>query len=177
MKYIFRVLLFNVFIFALIGCKSTVTIAELNTLKEVVENQNFKFVANSATPMAIAGVRGLESLLPVGSNLANINLIGNPNYLIIKNDSLKFYMPYFGERRMGGAYGTSNNGLSYHGVIKNLDTEFNAKKNSYQINCKINESQENLALTLTMYANKSASLRVISSHRNAINYTGNWQTE
>ncbi|MHB0755354.1 DUF4251 domain-containing protein [Polaribacter sp. M15] len=177
MNCIFRFLAILILILSFNSCKSTATLADLNALKEVVKNKNIEFVANAANPMAISGVTGLESLLPVGSNLANINLIGNQNYLIIKNDSIKFHMPYYGVRRLGGQYGTSDNGLSFKGIVKHLETKFNPKKNSYKISCRINKSQENLELNLTMYANKSATLQVNSSHRNAINYTGNWQTE
>ncbi|WP_439131041.1 DUF4251 domain-containing protein [Polaribacter sp.] len=160
-----------------VACKSTVTITELNNLKETVENNKFEFVANDAQPISMANVSGLENLLPMGSNLGNINLIGNPNFLRVKNDSIHLDMPYYGVRRMGGTYGTADAGLKFIGKSIPTETKFNAKKNNYIIKYDVKKPDENLRLTLTLFANHAATLSVISSHRNSINYRGNWQTE
>ncbi len=175
MKFNFKFLGIIILVLSFLNCKTTTTIAELNTLKEVAKSKNFKFVANTANPTLIAGVTGIESLLPIGSNFANINLTDNTNFLMIKNDSLNFFMPYYGERRMGGQYSSSDGGLSYEGKANQLETTFNPKKNSYVISCEVTKNQENLKLRLTLYANTSATLNVISSHRSSIDYSGNWQ--
>ena len=172
-----RVLFIIIIIMSCTACKSTATITELNKLKEAVANNNFEFVANSAQPMSIANVSGLENLLPIGSNLAHINLIGNPNFLIVKKDSIHLDMPYYGVRRMGGTYGSADVGLKFNGESEAIDTKFNAKKNNYSIKYSLKNPKENLKLTLVLFTNNSATLNVVSSHRNTINYIGKWESD
>ena len=176
MSFKFRVLYVVLIICGCVACKSTATVIELNQLKEAVAKNNFEFVANSAQPLSIAGVSGLENLLPMGSNLGYINLIGNPNFLIVKKDSIHLDMPYYGVRRMGGTYGSADVGLKFNGKFDTVETKFNTKKNSYVIKYSITKSDENLKLTLTLFTKNSATLNVVSSHRNAINYNGQWET-
>ena len=94
---IFLLALFTIFF---VKCKSTATVAEVNELKKIISNNNFTFIADTAMPMSIANVKGIENLLPPGSNTASINLVNNPNYLRVRNDSLYISLPYFGEQQL-----------------------------------------------------------------------------
>lgn len=172
-RFLVLILLFLIFI----GCKSTATLAEIDNLKKVVVNGNYEFIATAAKPMLIAGVTGLQSLMPPGSNWGNINLNGNTNFLVVKNDSIHLDMPYFGERRMGNTYSTNDVGLKFNGIVKDITTRFNNKKNSYIVTIETNTSNEFLNLTLTLFANKFATLKVVSSQRSLINYSGNWEAK
>lgn len=171
-----RILLAFVLMINLLGCKSTTTIVETNALKEIVPDKNFEFIANSAIPMAMANVRGIESLLPVGSSIASINLIGNQNFFIMKNDTLHIDMPYYGIRNMGGSYNSSDVGIKFKGKIEASQITYNSKKKSCNLKYNVKNKQENLKITLTLYPNNSGNLNVISSHRNSINYRGSWKT-
>ncbi len=166
-----------VVIISLLGCKSSATLAEINALKKTVADKNFEFNANSAIPMAMANVRGIENLLPIGSNISNISLVGTPNFLIYKNDSLHIDMPYYGVRNLGVSYNSSDVGLKFKSKIQNVETSYNSKKKSFDLKYFLNNKQENLRITLTLYANNSGSLNVISSQRNSINYRGNWKSK
>lgn len=173
----FRFLVFLLLVSIFMSCKSTSTVAEINALKEVIINSNYKFIATEARPMLIAGVTGLDSFMPQGSNWGNINLNGNTNFLIVKNDSIHLDMPYFGERRMGNAYSTDNVGLKFKGKAKDITTRFNSKKNSYIVTIETKTANEFLNLTLTLFANKFATLKVVSNQRSFINYSGNWEVK
>lgn len=168
---------FNIFLLFLIvlfvACKSTVTVPELQALQKMVTNNQFEFVAHSAHPMPMANVSGLENLLPVGSNMANINLIGNDNYFRVRNDSILFELPYYGVRQLGGGYG-SEVGLQFKGIPKKTSTTFNAKKNQYSLKYIVNTKDENLNINLILFVNNKATLSINSSHRSNINYTGTW---
>ena len=177
MIFKYRFLVFALGLLILIGCKSTSTIAEIDNLKKVVANGNYEFVATEAKPMLIAGVTGLQSFMPQGSNWGSINLNGNTNFLIVKNDSIHLDMPYFGERRMGNAYSTDNVGLKFKGKAEDITTRFNSKKNSYIVTIETKTTNEFLNLTLTLFANKFATLKVVSNQRSFINYSGNWEVK
>jgi len=86
----------------LYSCSSTklATEKDLSDLNSTLDKGYFMFEANSANPVAFANVRGIENLLPPGSNTASINLVNNPNYLRVRNDSLYISLPYFGEQQL-----------------------------------------------------------------------------
>lgn len=172
-----RILLILFFFQTAISCKSTATVVEMNALKEVVESQNFNFVADSANPMPIANVSGLQNLLPRGSNMANINLNDITNFLNIKGDLIDLDMPYYGVNRMVTTYNTRNVGMQFKGKIKSSDIKFNAKKNKYTLKYTIKTDMESLALILVMFPNQTATLSINSSHRNSISYNGKWKAE
>ncbi|APZ47308.1 hypothetical protein BW723_13890 [Polaribacter reichenbachii] len=156
-----------------VACKSTVTLLELEALQKMVSNNHFEFVAHSANPMPMANVSGLQNLLPVGSNMANINLIGNDNYFSVRNDSLFFELPYYGVRQIGGGYG-SEVGLKFKGIPEKTSTIFNAKKNQYSLKYMVKTKDENLNINMILFVNNKATLSVNSSHRSNINYNGTW---
>ena len=170
-----RVLLVFILSMYLLGCKSTATVAEINSLKEVVADKNFEFTANSAIPLSFGNTRGIENLLPIGSNTGFINLIGSPNFLKISNDILDIDMPFYGVRNLGGTYNTRDVGFKFKSKIETVKTTFNSKKKNYILRYNVNNKQENLRITLTLFANNTCNLNIISSHRNTINYKGNWK--
>ena len=108
----FRILFFFAIGLLFYNCKSTASIAEIENLKRVVNETNFEITANSATPIAFANTRGLENLLPPGSNVANINLSNIQNYIKIKKDSLIMNLPYYGELQIVSGY-NSEVGLTF----------------------------------------------------------------
>ena len=157
-----------------LGCKSTVTTTEINNLKETVLNNNFEVTLTSATPIAFANVTGIQNLLPPGSNNANINLINISNYFIVKNDSIKVDIPYYGEQQIAMAF-KSDNGIVYEGIPEKTKNTFIDKKNKYIINYWLKNKNETFRVTLTLFPNKNSSLSINSSHRTTINYNGYWK--
>jgi hypothetical protein len=170
----FRVLVFSLFLLSLFNCKSTATLVEIAALKKVVSKESFEIIANSANPIAFVNVRGIENLLPIGSNQANINLTGNQNYFRVQKDSIDFDLPFYGERHSGGGY-ASNNGLKFKGKIKEQKITFNAKKNQYLLEYSLHKKREIFQVLVTLYANKTSRIDVSSSNRSAIVYNGNWK--
>lgn len=174
MNFKFRYLFLVISVLFFTACKSTVSIPELEALQKMVANNHFEFTAGSANPMPMANVRGLENLLPVGSNMANINLIGNSNYFRVNNDSISFELPYYGVRQIGGTYG-SDVGLKFEGIPEKTSTTFNKKKNRYSLKYIVKTKDENLNINLILFVNNKATLSINSSHRSNISYNGTWQ--
>jgi hypothetical protein len=158
----------------LYNCKSTATIAEIENLKRVINEKNFKITANSATPVAFANVRGLENLLPPGSNLANINLANIQNYIKVKTDSLLIDLPYYGELQIVSGY-NSDAGIKFEGFPSTSKFVFNEKKSSYQIYFEAQLKNENIKIFITLFANKRSSFSINSSSRTTITYDGTWK--
>lgn len=174
MKNRFLILFVLVIISSCSSAKKIVSSEQLESLKNAVENNLFEMNANSANPVAFANVRGIENLLPLGSNAANISLVNIPNYFRVQKDSIQLDLPYYGELQMPRAYG-ADNGLSFEGAPKKVVKEFNAKKNSYSIIYTLKAENESLKATLTLFANNSATLHLNSSIRTTIVYYGSWK--
>src|SRR5690606_34557078 len=90
-------------------------------LNNLIAEQSFEIESRWAQPMTTnAYNQAVNGLLPPGSTAGQINLVGNTNYLRMDKDSISAYLPYFGERQMGGNYGGTNGGIEFEGVPKNL---------------------------------------------------------
>ena len=106
--------------------------------------------------------------IPLGSS--QINLIGNPNFLTVKNDTVSAYLPFFGERHSGNSL--DGGGIEFEGVPKNYQMIYNQKKNSSTIKFTISEKSEQFDVTLILYDNQNANITVNSSQRDVMRYQG-----
>lgn len=170
----FRIIFILAICFHFYNCKSTATIAEIENLKRVVNQKNFEITANSATPIAFANTRGLENLLPPGSNLANINLVNIQNYIKVKNDSLQISLPYYGELQIATAY-NNDAGINFDGIPTTLKFEFDVKKSKYQIQYEAKLKNESINIYITLFTGKRCRFSINSSNRTSITYDGTWK--
>ncbi len=100
--------------------KNTMNAQETEQFTNFIENHFFEFTADWANPMATQGLNAISNagLLPPGSNAGSIQINGTSNFLRIKGDSVMANLPYYGERRFGGGYGSST-GIEFEGVPLN----------------------------------------------------------
>ena len=111
----------------------------------------------------------IENLFAFPLSGERIELIGNPNYIRFKNDSVKLFLPYFGERFSGGGYGRPG-GIKYEGPIKNLRVEEKDKKTIVKF--EGGEGSEFLQFFVTVFPKGKVNTSVNSSERSAISYEG-----
>ena len=173
MKKIILITLMS-FLFFACGSRKLTSDKELLAFKNAIENNKLSFEATSANPVAFANVRGLERLLPPGSNVASINLVNNPNYFRVKNDSISFDLPYYGELQIGMGY-NRDTGLKFEGTPEKAKVDFNSRKEKYTITYTVRTENENLRMFLVLFPNKTARLDVNSSNRTSIFYYGDWK--
>ncbi|PTX43097.1 uncharacterized protein DUF4251 [Christiangramia gaetbulicola] len=151
--------LLAIVLFILISCGGsniTEDSKDYRELQELVSTRQFEIDNNWAYPN-------------VGGN---INLIGNPNYLKIKNDSVDIFLPYFGVRHAGGSYGSDKGGFEYAGTVQNLNFKDNPAKNNIEITFETVANGENLDFRITLYPNNTARTFVRSNQRATISYEG-----
>ncbi|QTE23132.1 DUF4251 domain-containing protein [Polaribacter cellanae] len=155
--------------------KNTATPHEINELKETLNNKEIEITFNWARPLGLNNnVRGIENLLPPGSTASNINLVGNSNFFRIKRDSLHIDLPYYGQQQMARGY-NSESGIKFEGVPDKNNKVFDVKKRAYILKYSFNDKNDNYNAILTLFVNKRSDLRINSSNRTAISYSGNWQ--
>ena len=137
-----------------LACGSSMAPAKIAKTTDLVDSREFEIQH--------------EWLNPMSGN--RINLIGNPNYIRFKKDSVNLFLPFFGERFAGGGY-NDEGGIIYNGPLKDLEISLNAK-DAQIIKFSTSQNTENLDFTITVYPEGDVNTRVNSSHRSFISYQG-----
>ncbi len=171
-------LVITVFFISCKSAKNTITPEQMALFDEMISKKEIDIEFIWAQPSGLFNnVRGIENLLPNGSTVGSISLIGNDNYLKIIKDSIAMDIPYYGEQQLSSSssYGTSGIGLAYNGIPEKFSETFNKKRNRYVLKYTMKAKTEILDIILYLYPNYSTTLSVNSSHRSTINYNGNWK--
>ena len=123
--------------------------------KKLVESQNFIFEANRALPIS-------------GSS---VSLITNDNFLLIQQDEVHAYLPYFGEGRVSTTYG-GEGAIAFKGAPLDYKVLYNDRK--YRITIKFNAKgkSEKHGVILDINAHGFTDLIVKSMNRTTISYYG-----
>ncbi len=137
-----------------LGCGSSMDPAKIAKTKELVDSRQFEIQH--------------EWLNPMSGN--RINLIGNPNFIRFKKDSVNLFLPFFGERFAGGGY-NDEGGIIYNGPLKDLEISSD-EKDAQIIKFSTKQDTEDLNFTITVYPEGNVNTRVNSSHRSFISYQG-----
>jgi len=127
--------------------------SETALIKNLIDSQDFDFVAQSVLP-ARGAIRQLSSLYDIA----------------ISKDSVVSYLPYFGR-----AYTVPYN--STEGGFKFTSTKFEysaspTKKNGWDILIKPKDYNEVQELSFRIFNNGYASLRIVSLNREPISFQG-----
>ena len=166
-------------LFLLIACGSTqktiAPSAESMALDQLLATKNFSISADWAYPNATASMAALSNtgILGVGNTANAINLIGNPNFLKVKGDSISAFLPYYGERQMGGGYG-SDNGIEFKGIPETYSLKKDEQKQRYSMEFTISgNTTEVFNVNIDFFPNTTAQINIFSSQRRGIRYQGN----
>lgn len=166
----------------LVGCGSNKQFSEqdLRTyedLKTMVESKSFEIISNYARPTAsVAFSRVADSrILGAGNSMNHIDISSNTNNLTVSGDTIRAFLPYYGEQTFGSGYNGNHTGIEFNDVPKDYQVYFNDQKHTANIHFKINDQyrgHEPYAVLITLYKNNKSSIRVMSSYRTTIEYTG-----
>jgi uncharacterized protein YcfL len=170
-KGILGVVLVSMMVF---GCSSTSKVVEANSrLDALVENKTIKIAINAAEPMvttALAQIANSGMMAP-GNTVGKIDVKGQGYFIEIQGDTVSADMPYFGERQMGGGYG-DDAGIRFKEQIADIEITKDDSKQRYQMRFSISDVTETYLINMEVFPNMNSDVRVSSSHRNRIRYTG-----
>ncbi|MCH4554092.1 MULTISPECIES: DUF4251 domain-containing protein [Aestuariibaculum] len=166
----------SLFTLTLISCGSTQTAAtpaEIEALKKLVDSKTFYIESDWAYPQITAAMSQVlnSPLMQPGSGGGGVNLIGNSNFLKLEGDSITSYLPYFGERRMGAAYGGTDNSIEFKGLVEDYRVKAN-KHSGYTINFDAKSNNENFTVSVDLFPNMKSSMTLTGNTRTPIQYTG-----
>ncbi len=162
----------------MISCSSAKNTATTTTQSKALERmialKSFQIESNWAHPLVTSSINSISysGLLPQGSNVSTINLIGNTNYFKMLGDSISMYLPYYGEQRMGGTYNATDVAIQYNGVPKHIEIIKNDKKQVYEINFLAKSNRESYRVFITLSPGLTSDISINSSHRTTISYRG-----
>lgn len=148
--------------------------SQVKQLDELVSSKSFQIQSNWAMPLMTRSMNSISNagLLPVGSSGSQINLIGNSNFFKVEGDTISAYLPYYGERHMGGGYTNNDNAIQFKGVPKNYEVTEDKKTGSKEISFTINNRTESFRVFITLSPNLSSNINVNSTERFSIRYRG-----
>ena len=127
--------------------------AKIAATKNLIDSQNFVFVADYVSPMG-RGRRPLTSRYEV----------------IVSKDTVISYLPYFG-RAYSVPYNSTNIGFDF--TSTNFDYNITTrKKGGWDILIKPKDQNDNQQLSFQIFNNGSASLNITSANRSPISYQG-----
>ncbi len=153
--------------------KQAVTNEGNTILDDWVANREFAIASEWARPQPTTGMVAVSNagLLGPGNTLGSISLIGNPNYFRVQGDSVSAYLPYYGERQIGGGY-NSNRRIEFNGVPANLKITKDPKNKGYRMQFSIKEDSETYQVNVRLFPNLTSRMSVTSTHRFVIRYDG-----
>ncbi len=99
-----------------------------------------------------------------------MNLIGNPNHIRVKGDSVNIFLPFFGVRHSGGYRG--DGAVIYEGIMENLKIEENERKGEIRMSFEGSHKSENMDFDITIFPNGRTTTYFSSSQRDRITYDG-----
>ncbi len=160
------------------SCGSTQSILgtpqEKAMVDSLIANRAFRIVNQWALPTMSTSMMKLSSsgILGPGNSGQRIDLSGNGNYLEIKGDSVRAFLPFFGERQMGGGYNADGGGIRFDQVANDISFHYDESKNIHIVRFSAKDGSESFEVTLNVFSNKKSSLLVSSSQRDMIRYQG-----
>ncbi|MCX2680311.1 DUF4251 domain-containing protein [Galbibacter sp. EGI 63066] len=175
MKYLpyFSCLILIVVCWSCSGTKNTLANAQdIRALDSLVQQKQFKVVNDWASPMMTTAMMSISGILGPQNNMQQVNLIGNANYLEIKGDSVKAYLPYFGERQRGGGYNPDGEGIQFDQIAEDMEVNFLEDKELYRVRFNAHNKSESFAVMLAIFPNRKTNLVINSTDRNSIRYEG-----
>lgn len=166
---------FGILVLSIVACgssKYTATQAEIDALTSLVKSKNYTIESDWAYPMTTMAMQQAAQILPPGNQGGAINLIGNSNFLTISGDSITSYLPYFGERQMGGgSYGGDDSAIAFKGLMKNYKLT-QKKDSSYDIFFEAESHSENFRVNIMIFPNLKSEMILTGATRTLIRYNG-----
>ena len=139
----------------LYSCSSSKSTVKLNSdeVRDIVDSSRFVFVAERVNPLRGAS-RYLTSRYDV----------------VVKKDTVNCYLPYFG-RAYQAPMDPSKGGIQF--TFTNFSYNLTAKSNNqWEVTIRPNDYMDVQQLYFNIFENGTASLNVVSGHRDAISFTG-----
>ena len=161
----------------MMSCSSSklLTEAQKQELQAWGTEKAFEIESDWAKPMPTAAFNAVANtgILGLGNSAGSINILGNINYFKMKGDTITGYLPYYGERYMGGGY-NNNIAIEFNGIPRSKEIKWNEQKQRAEMRFSIYQKDNNelYDIFIMIFSNKTTRMDVNSSERSLITYEG-----
>ena len=160
------------------GTKSAEAIALKNRqyeeLKTLVATKSFVFNAETAYPMQTYAVMQVNNALlrNTGNSAGRISLTGNGDFIMVKGDTVRAALAYFGEVRIVTSLDPRDAGINFDGEPYSYKVKANEKKQTITVAFDVKENTEQFSVIMQLYPNKRVTVFINSVNRASIRYDG-----
>ena len=161
----------------MMSCSSSKPLTESQKQELQAWGTERAFVIESdwAKPMPTAALNAVANtgILGLGNSAGSINILGNVNYFKMNGDTISGYLPYYGERHMGGSY-NNKIAIEFNGIPRRKEIKWNEQKQRAEMHFSIHQKDDNELhdIFIMIFSNKSTRMDVNSSERSLITYEG-----
>ena len=128
---------------------------EFAAIDSLIESKTYRFDARKANP----------------SSGQQVDLTTHSADLIIKNDSIESYLPFFG-RAYNVAYGGADSGIKFESLLTDYTLKKDSVKRTIDISFSAKSDYDTFKFNLSVTSSGSATLGIISINRAYISYYG-----
>jgi len=139
---------------------------------------DYKIAIEAIYPFNTAATTQVANALlwGTGDNANRIDVRGDGNFIKIENDSVKAYLPFFGERRLNaGSLGGTNTSIQFNEPLEDLAKQINTKKKKLKLEFRANQKgndNDRYEITIEIYSNTHVSVNITPVYRTFIRYDG-----
>ena len=110
-----------------------------------------------------------------GNNANRVDVRGDGNFIEIKNDTVKGYLSFYGERRQNsGEYGRSS-AIQFEEPLEDLSKKIDKDKGKLELEFSANQKgtdNEKYDLSIDIYPNKNVSVFITPVYKTFMRYSG-----
>jgi len=166
------------------GCKTNkidnnkTSATDLSTLESLSEADKYYIEIDVAYPfMTRATAQATNYLMRnTGNNANRIDVSGDGDFIRIENDSVKGYLPFFGERRLNaGSFGGTDVSIQFEEPLTDLTKVINTNKGKLELEFTARQkgdANERYQIKLDIFPNKKVSVDVRPSAKTLMRYDG-----
>lgn len=151
---------------------------DLAALETLYAQNNYRVDIEVVYPFTSAATMQVSNLLltNTGDTGNRIDVRGDGNFIEIKNDTVKGYLPFFGESRLNaGEIGGTNLSIQIEESLKDFNKQINIKKQKLELEFTAKQEgnqNEKYEINLDIYPNKTVIVNINPVYKTFIRYSG-----
>ena len=151
---------------------------DMALLESLQTQDDYRVEIEVVYPFTSAATTQASNLLlrNTGDTANRIDVRGDGNFIEIKNDSVKAYLPFFGEQRLSaGDYGGTDLSIQIEESLKDFSKQINTKKGKLELDFMAHQKgqqNEKYEVNLDIYPNKTVNVNITPVYRTFIRYSG-----
>ena len=166
------------------GTSSTYTAEETHAyeqLQSTIADQKFEILVRTVKPRVTSAFQQVANttILGPGNSASNINVQSSGYFMRFKKDSVTTFLPFYGEQQFGGGYpGANHQGIEFNAIPEKFTLNQNEKKHSMELTFEIEDQfrgNERYNVYVNLFPNNGANIRISSTNRSSIEYSGIWK--